>query len=125
MKIKYNSELKELARRLRNNSTKAEIKLWSCLKGKQLMDYAFHRQKPVENYITDFFCNKLMLAIEVDGYTHGFEEVFEKDKKKEQRLREMGITILRYRDEDVINNIDGVVEDIKDCMKGIENKHTP
>jgi very-short-patch-repair endonuclease len=86
MKILYNPELKELARNLRNNSTKAEIKLWRYLKGTQLMGYNFHRQKPVDNYIADFFCNTLMLAIELDGYSHSFEEVFEKDKKKEQQL---------------------------------------
>lgn len=78
MKIKYNPKLKALARSLRKSSTKAEIRLWSYLKGKQLMGYDFHRQKPVDNYITDFFCNTLMLAIESDGYTHGFEEVFKK-----------------------------------------------
>lgn len=51
MKIKYNPELKELARTLRNNSTKAEIKLWHYIKGRQLMGYDFHRQKPIEEYI--------------------------------------------------------------------------
>ena len=125
MKIKYNPELKELARTLRNNSTKAEIRLWNYLKGKQLIGYDFHRQKPIDNYIADFFCNKLMLAIEVDGYTHGFEKTFERDKKKEQELNEIGITVLRYRDEDVMNNIEGVLEDIKGCINKIENKHTP
>ena len=123
MKIKYNPELKELARSL--SSTKAEIRLWSYLKGKQLMEYDFHRQKPVDNYIADFFCNTLMLVIEVDGYTHGFEEVFKRDKKKEERLNEIGITVLRYRDTDVMNNIEGVLEDIKDAIKRIGNKHTP
>ena len=125
MKIKYNPELKEIARKLRSNSTRSEIKLWSYLKGKKLMGYDFHRQKPIDNYIVDFFCNKLMLAIELDGYTHGFEEVFERDKRKEQRLNEIEITLIRYRDDDVMNNIEGVLENIKDCIKKIENKHTP
>lgn len=125
MKIKYNAELKDLARTLRNNSTKAEIKLWSYLKGKQLSGCDFHRQKPIDNFIADFFCSTLMLAIELDGYTHGFEEVFERDKKKEHRLNELGITVLRYRDEDVMNNIEGVLEDIKVCIRKMVNKHTP
>jgi very-short-patch-repair endonuclease len=55
MKLKYNPELKELARTLRNNSTKAEIRLWNYLKGKQLIGYDFHRQKPIDSYIADFF----------------------------------------------------------------------
>jgi very-short-patch-repair endonuclease len=72
-RIYYKPQLKEISRKLRNNSTKAEIKLWSHLKGKQLMGYDFHRQKPIDNYIVDFFCSRLNLAIEIDGYTHGFE----------------------------------------------------
>ena len=78
-KIHYNPKLKEIARKLRNNSTKAEIRLWNYLKGKQSKGYDFHRQKPVGNHIVDFFCNGLMLAIEIDGYTHSFKETFERD----------------------------------------------
>lgn len=55
MKIHYNPKLKPLARQLRNNSTKAEIRLWGYLKGKQMHGYDFHRQKPIDNYIADFF----------------------------------------------------------------------
>jgi len=123
MKIKYNPQLKEIARQLRNNSTKAEIKLWHHLKGKQLRGYDFHRQKPIGNYIVDFFCNKLMLVIELDGYTHGFKEVFERDKLKEQSLQELEITILRFKDEDIINNIEGVIAYIEEYIQGLENKH--
>lgn len=125
MKIKYNPKLKELAKTLRNNSTKSEIRLWRYLKGKQLMGYDFHRQKPIDNYIADFFSNTLMLAIELDGYTHGFEEVFEKDKKKEERLNEIGIRVLRYSDDDVLNNIEGVLEDIKNNIMIIKKINTP
>lgn len=127
-KIYYNSKLKELARRLRKNSTKAEIKLWNYLKRKQLMGYDFHRQKPIDNYIVDFFCSKLKIAIELDGYTHSFEEVFEKDDLKEQMLRELGITGLRFADEDVMNNIDAVLNSIRHfilCHEGKEQPHTP
>jgi len=74
MKISYHPKLKELARKLRNNSTKSEIKLWQYLKSKRMMGYDFHRQKPIDNYIVDFFCNKLQLAIELDGYTHTFKK---------------------------------------------------
>ncbi|MFD2603727.1 endonuclease domain-containing protein [Flavobacterium suzhouense] len=65
--IPYNPNLKELARQLRNGSTKAEIVLWQKLKRKQMYGYDFDRQKPVDNYILDFFCHDLMLGIEVDG----------------------------------------------------------
>lgn len=75
--------------------------------------------------IVDFFCNKLMLAIELDGYTHIFEEVCDKDRAKEQRLNELGITILRFKDGDVMNNIEGVLARIEDSIKVIGNRHTP
>ncbi len=58
------SLIKTIARNLRNNSTMSEIILWSKLKGKQMMGFDFHRQKPLDNFIVDFFCNELMLAIE-------------------------------------------------------------
>ncbi len=124
-KIHYNPKLKELARKLRNSSTKAEIKLWNYLKGKQLKGYDFHRQKPIDNYIVDFFNNKLMLAIEIDGYTHGFEETFKRDMDKVKRLNELGITVLRFLDEDVMKNIEGVISSIEKLIRKYEEKHTP
>jgi len=120
-KIYYNPKLKELARRLRNNSTKSEIKLWGYLKAGQLQGYDFHRQKPLDNYIVDFFCSKLKIAIELDGYTHGFEEVFQKDYVKIKRLNELSITVLRFNDEDVMNNIEGVLESIKELIRERES----
>ncbi|MEB2310081.1 MAG: DUF559 domain-containing protein [Candidatus Brocadiaceae bacterium] len=98
MKVNYHSILKELARKLRNNSTKSEIKLWQCLKGKKMMGYDFHRQKPVDTFIADFFCNKLRLAVELDGYTHTFEEIAKKRCRKTggiKRIGYNGIKILR------------------------------
>ena len=127
-KIFYNSKLKDLTKQLRNNSTKAEIKFWSYLKDGQLMGYDFHRQKPIDNYIVDFFCNKLMLAIEVDGYTHTFERTAEKDTVKVQKLEELGISVLRFSDDDVLTNIEGVLQSIRDFIFISEKKltaHTP
>jgi len=87
--IPYNPALKELARELRNNSTKSEILLWKELKGKFEGKYDFHRQKPLDNYIADFFCHELMLVIEIDGETHNWEETQRKDFQKETRLNEL------------------------------------
>jgi very-short-patch-repair endonuclease len=127
MKVKYHPKLKELARRLRDNSTKSEIRLWQYLKGKKMMGYDFHRQKPVDNFILDFFCNKLKLAIELDGYTHTFEEIVEKDILKQERVKELGITVLRFCDEDVMKNMEGVLQAIRCFIEDYERqkKHTP
>jgi very-short-patch-repair endonuclease len=76
--IPYNPKLKEHARVLRNNSTKSEIYLWKYLKGRQRLGFDFHRQKPIDNYIVDFYCCDLFLAIELDGITHTYECVTEK-----------------------------------------------
>ena len=96
MKIYYNPKLKELARQLRNNSTKSEIRLWTYLRRKQMHGYDFHRQKPIDNYIVDFFCNKLQLAIECDGYSHEIIEVHEKDIIKTKRLNQLKIHVLIF-----------------------------
>jgi very-short-patch-repair endonuclease len=126
MKIYYNPKLKELARQLRNNSTKAEIKLWTYLKRDQMYGYDFHRQKPIDEYIVVFFCNKLQLAIECDGYSHEILDVYEKDVKKTKRLNELGIYVLRFSDYQIMNDIENVLRAIEDyILKFEENNNTP
>ncbi len=85
-----------------------------------MMGYDFHRQKPIDNFIVDFFCNKLNLAIELDGYTHTFEEVAIKGKLKQEKLQKLGISMLRFSDEDVIKNTEGVLEVIQAFIKKSE-----
>src|SRR4030066_938899 len=111
--IPYSPALKEKARELRNNSTHTEIILWGYLKCKQMKGCDFHRQKPIDNYIVDFFCNELMLAIEIDGVSHDFEEVYIKDMAREQRLESLGVRFLRFDDREVkrdVNNVPQALE---------------
>ena len=121
--LPYNPKLKEYARKLRNNSTKSEIILWKYLKGKQMLGYDFHRQKPIDNYIVDFFCNELMLAIELDGYTHKFEDVVAKDKKKEARLKSLEVSVLRFDDSEVFYDINNVLRTIELYIENFEKTH--
>ena len=107
-----------------SNSTKSEIKLWCELKGKQMRGYDFHRQKPIDNYILDFFCHELMLGIELDGYSHQLEEVYTKDKKKESKLLELGIAILRFDDSEVMKDMRNVLRTIEIFIDEFE-QHTP
>lgn len=88
-----------------------------------MMGYDFHRQKPLYNYIVDFFCHELMLAIELDGYTHQFQDVIEKDELKEKRLNELGVAVLRFQDEEVYNDVENVVREIEAYIKAYENTH--
>jgi very-short-patch-repair endonuclease len=99
---------------LRNNSTLAEVILWKELKGKKMRGYDFHRQKPIDNYIVDFFCSDLSLAIEVDGCSHDAKTEY--DKEREKRLRSLGVEFLRFNDLDVKSNLRGVVMAIEDWI---------
>ena len=111
--IPYNPKLTQLAKKLRNESTETEVYLWLKLKGKQMYGYDFHRQKPIDNYILDFFCYNLMLGIEVDGYSHEILEVYKKDIVKEKRMNELGITILRFSDFEVLRDMENVIRAIE------------
>lgn len=120
--IPYNPKLKDLARKLRNDSTKSEIKLWMELKGKQIYGYDFQRQKPLLNYIVDFYCNELELVIELDGYSHQFEEVVIKDENKEAELKKYGLTIFRFNDDEVMNDMSNVLRTIEQYIIGFRNR---
>lgn len=90
--IPYNPKLKALARELRNNSTLSEVLLWNEIKGRSLLGYEFHRQVPIDEYIVDFFCHELMLAIEIDGDSHA--QKFEEDEARQYRLKIVGVDML-------------------------------
>jgi len=119
--IPYNPKLKETARKLRNNSTLSEVFLWNRLKRKQMKDYQFFRQKPIDNYIVDFFCYELMLAIEIDGDSH--VDKIEEDQLRQKRLESLGINFLRFTDFDVKKNMNGVLQYIEKWIDEIEGKH--
>lgn len=101
--------------------TKAEIVLWKyTLKGKQLDGYRFNRQRPVLNYIVDFMCKELLLVIEIDGYTHNFKDIVDKDEVKQNNLEEIGFKVLCYNDEDILENMDQVILDIKKYINSLK-----
>ena len=105
----YNPVLKEKDRYLRNNGTKSEACLWKyVLKSSKLRGYKFLRQRPVLYYIADFMCKELMLIIENDGYTHLLEGAAEKDLKRQQDLEEIGFTLIRFKDKEVLQDIETV-----------------
>ncbi|MBI2269700.1 MAG: endonuclease domain-containing protein [Bacteroidetes bacterium] len=122
--IPYNQELKELARRLRNNSTLGEILLWKQLRNYQIYGYDFHRQKPLLNYIVDFYCAELKLVIEVDGQSHDHETVYLKDIKRQAELEEYDLHFIRFRETEIRQNIHGAIDVIENYIEEFE-KHTP
>jgi len=105
----YNPQLKKYAQKLRNDGTKAEACLWKyALRAGKLKGFKFRRQRPVLNYIADFMCPELMLIIEVDGMSHWDEEVVKRDSIRQKKLEEIGFTVIRFNDEDVLSDIENV-----------------
>lgn len=90
--LPYNPRLKSVARMLRNNMIFAEIMLWNGLKQRQILGYDFHRQKPIDEYVVDFFCPELMLAIEIDGDSH--EGKLWEDDIRQQEIERYGVYFL-------------------------------
>ena len=115
--LPYNKKLKDLARKLRREMTMCEAILWKELKGKQMLGFDFDRQRPIDNYIVDFYCKDLMLAIEVDGITHYDETGVERDDIRQKRLEALGVRFLRFDDDDIKTNINGVLEIIQEWIK--------
>ncbi len=101
--------------------TLSEVLLWQELKGKQMLGYDFDRQKPIDNYIVDFYCKNLKLAIEIDGQSHEHEEVAVNDKKRQKRLEDLGVRFLRFDDLEVKKEMKYVLNRIYDWVK--ENTH--
>ena len=119
----YNPRLKERAKELRNNTTFSERVLWKHLKSRQLMGYQFTRQKPIDNYIVDFFCSKLNLVIEVDGDSHNDKQHY--DKQKNDVLRKTGLELIRLDGYFVINQTMEALEIISEKIKQLEKRTTP
>lgn len=113
--IPYNSVLVEIARRNRKNQTEAEKKMWRMLRNKNLKNYKFLRQKPLDNFIADFYCAKLMLVIEIDGDSHSRQKEY--DILRSERLEEYGIRVIRYHNNDIIKNISKVYQDLLKRIK--------
>src|SRR4030065_1184668 len=110
--LRYNKSCKECPRLLRVNMTEAERLLWEKIRGKQLKGYQFYRQKTIGNYIVDFHCPKAKLVIELDGGQHYSSEGKEKDRTRDEYMKDIALRVLRFSDKEVFNNTQGVLERI-------------
>ena len=110
--LEYNKNLKQISRTLRKNMTKEEIILWSRIRRKQIKEVQFYRQKPIGNFIADFYCSKAKLIIELDGSQHYEKEGIEKDKIRDEYFEGLGLKVLRFTNLEVLRNINGVLEKI-------------
>lgn len=114
MKYTYNNpNLKDRRRELRHCQTEVEKRLWQRLRNKQFHGLKFFRQFSVGMYILDFYCPKLKLAVELDGGHHAEDEIREYDNLRTEYLRIHEIEVIRFWNNDVIRNVEGVLQEIE------------
>ncbi|MHB8093093.1 MAG: endonuclease domain-containing protein [Syntrophales bacterium] len=110
--LSYNKNLKQFSRELRKNMTDAENLLWSRIRGKQIKNCQFYRQKIIGNYIADFYSPKAKLVIELDGGQHYHGDGEKKDAQRDAYMTRLGLKVLRFSDRDVFENLEGILEEI-------------
>ena len=110
--IPYKDYLKPLARKLRKEMTVSEIVLWQDIRKKNL-GVQFHRQVPIDNYIVDFYCHELKLAIEVDGSSHNNDEIYDNDIIRQTKLEDLGVSFIRFDNLEVKNDINNVLKELE------------
>lgn len=96
----------------------SEVLLWNQIKGKKLKGYQFMRQKPIDNFIVDFYCSKLTLVIEIDGESHFGKEEY--DLIRQNKIESLGIRFIRFSDSDVKRNMQGVIQSLTEKIEEIE-----
>ena len=106
----------QLARHLRRRETEAERALWRRLRNRQIDGWKFKRQVPFGRFVLDFFCFDADLVIEVDGGSHAEAQGIERDKVRTAYLEANGLTVIRFWNGDVLNNIDGVLEVVYEAL---------
>jgi very-short-patch-repair endonuclease len=106
----------DLKRRLRSNMTNPETRLWSRLRARQLQGLKFRRQHGIGPYIVDFYCPEQSLVIEVDGDSHADADQILKDQLRDRYFQSLGLHVIRYINDDILKNLDGVLENLAERL---------
>ena len=107
----------EIARALRKKQTEAEELLWQLLRNRKIAGLKFRRQHPFENYVLDFYCHEVKMVVEADGGIHNEKDVIEYDNARTAKLREAGIVVLRFTNEEIKTNPLSVISKIENWLK--------
>ena len=107
------SKIFENANALKNNQTKAEYIMWQVLRGRQLNGAKFRRQHPIQKFIVDFYCHEFKLVIELDGGVHDIDFIKENDERREVELKNLGLKIIRFKNEEIFDSLETVMETVK------------
>src|SRR5262249_40818778 len=108
---------RKFARNMRNSPTRAERKLWSLLRNKQIIALRFRRQQPIGPYIVDFFCPTAKVIVELDGEQHGIDANMEHDELRSRNLSDRGYRVLRFSNAQLLNHPEDVLEGILMALK--------
>ncbi|HCU25282.1 MAG TPA: hypothetical protein DF383_09705 [Deltaproteobacteria bacterium] len=103
---------RSLRKKLRSRMTPAEEKLWYRLRGKRFEGFKFRRQHGIGPYIVDYYCPERSLVIEIDGDVHAYEKQIKKDFLREKYLKKRGLQVVRYTNQEVLKNLEGVLENL-------------
>jgi very-short-patch-repair endonuclease len=117
-KIFNKKELKPRRKKLRNNSTYAEVFFWQQVKKGQLEGRKFRRQTSIGSYVVDFYCPEEKIVVELDGEVHFDEEIIKYDKERTKYIESLGIRVIRFENQDVLRNTDYVLNTIKELFGG-------
>ena len=121
--INYNKSLIQKAKTLRNQLTPPERLFWNALRQMPFYEtLGFNRQKPLGEYIVDFYCHECRLVIEIDGDSHGTQEGQLKDQERTAFLESKGLRVERFTNREVLHNIDGVMEYLENLLKEIKEE---
>ena len=122
MTLHYNRTKEKWRRKdLRKKSAKAEKSLWEYLRNRKLAGFKFKRQYSVDAFIIDFYCPKVKLGVELDGEVHFTDEAKEYDENRTGFLSDFGIEIIRFKNDEVFNSVEMVLNRIKQKLKNIDN----
>ncbi len=113
--VKYWNDLKNMAIKNRQNSTRAESKIWYELLNNNKTGYKFTKQKPINRFVLDFYCSKLLLAIEIDGSSH--DRKSELDKQRDKYLNCLNILTIRFTNEEILLNINLVKQKLSKMLR--------
>jgi very-short-patch-repair endonuclease len=114
-------EIIKRAQALRDNMTPAETTLWERISRSKFNGYYFRRQHPISRFIVDFYCHELLLAIELDGGVHSKSEVVERDEGRQYELENLGLRVIRFNNEEVLNNIDNLLSTLNTVIEHINS----
>jgi very-short-patch-repair endonuclease len=114
------------ARELRRDMTPQERKLWARLRSKQLYGIRFRRQHPIDRFVVDLFCHEHSLVIEIDGDTHFGPEQKAADHLRTERLRRLGVRVIRFTNREVDGNLEAVLNEIaRQCGVDLGDREAP